>query len=45
MKMMHNHAASGSGTVAEVRCREGDTLDGGQVLVVFAEERPHAPAE
>jgi 3-methylcrotonyl-CoA carboxylase alpha subunit len=45
MKMMHNLAASGSGTVAEVRCREGDTLDGGQVLVVFAEERPHEPAE
>jgi acetyl/propionyl-CoA carboxylase alpha subunit len=38
MKMMHNLAATGAGIVAEVRCREGDTVEGGQVLVVFASE-------
>jgi biotin carboxyl carrier protein len=38
MKMMHNLAATGAGIVTEVRCREGDTVDGGQVLVVFGSE-------
>jgi biotin carboxyl carrier protein len=42
MKMMHNLAATGSGTVAELRCREGDTVDGGQVLVVFEAASPES---
>ena len=38
MKMMHNLTATGAGIVTEVRCREGDTVEGGQVLVVFGSE-------
>ena len=38
MKMLHTLAAPADGRVAELRCREGDSVRGGDVLVVVEPE-------
>jgi 3-methylcrotonyl-CoA carboxylase alpha subunit len=38
MKMMHTLAAPADGTVAELRCRVGDSVRGGDLLVTIETE-------
>jgi 3-methylcrotonyl-CoA carboxylase alpha subunit len=38
MKMLHTLAAPADGRVTELRCREGDSVRGGDVLAVIEPE-------
>ena len=38
MKMLHTLSAPADGRVTEMRCREGDSVRGGDVLVVIEPE-------